>query len=201
MRARIARYRHAAPGDRSDFTIGCRVLAPTFFFDEVDWLEVPQSWSRNIVSFKTYTTDDPDGMRLWQATHRYLESMPDEGQRYLQAGEPAAPPFIGQKPLSSGWGEPTLIRPRLDAGQSNLPKKAGRQHTIIATTSLTGLFRGQVRSAPPQPFIRPPCKMNQTCRLRRRGFTVTFGWCVAFVRSPVPEALSTTLGSAWLVMG
>jgi putative restriction endonuclease len=53
MRRRIARYRRAGPGDRSDFVIGCRVLAPVFFFDETNWLEVPQSWSRNIVAFKT----------------------------------------------------------------------------------------------------------------------------------------------------
>ena len=30
MRRRIARYRRAGPDDRSDFVIGCRVLAPVF---------------------------------------------------------------------------------------------------------------------------------------------------------------------------
>src|SRR4029077_12813123 len=60
MRTRITRYRQASPGDRSDFIIGCRVLSPAFFFSEDNWLEVPQTWSRNIVSFKTYTTDDAE---------------------------------------------------------------------------------------------------------------------------------------------
>src|ERR1700675_3544736 len=54
MRARIARYRRADPGDRSDFEIGCRILTQPFFFDESDWIAVPASWAQNIVSFKTY---------------------------------------------------------------------------------------------------------------------------------------------------
>jgi putative restriction endonuclease len=117
MRARIARYRHAAPRDRSDFVIGCRVLAPAFFFDESDWLEVPQSWARNIVSFKTYTSDDPEGLRLWEAAQRYLQGVPLADHQYRQAAEPPPLPFVGlgQSP-SGGWGEPTLIRPRLGQG-------------------------------------------------------------------------------------
>ncbi|MGA8401899.1 MAG: HNH endonuclease [Stellaceae bacterium] len=117
MRARIARYRRVEPGDRSDFTIGCRVLAPAFFFDESDWLETPQDWARNIVSFKTYTADEPDGLRLWEAAQQYLQGAPLESSPYRQASEPPAPPFIvpSQIPVG-GWGEPTLIRPRLGQG-------------------------------------------------------------------------------------
>lgn len=117
MRARIARYRRVEPGDRSDFTIGCRVLAPAFFFHESDWLEIPQGWARNIVSFKTYTSDEPDGLRLWEAAQQYLQGAPLEPSPYHHASEPPAPPFIGpyQIPVG-GWGEPTLIRPRLGQG-------------------------------------------------------------------------------------
>jgi putative restriction endonuclease len=117
MRRRIARYRRAGPDDRSDFVIGCRVLAPVFFFDETNWLEVPQSWSRNIVAFKTYTTDEAEGMQLWQAVQGYLQGMPLEGAPpYDQASEPSPEPFIGRIPNAEGWGEPTLIRPRLGQG-------------------------------------------------------------------------------------
>lgn len=116
MRTRISRLRHTAPGDRNDFEIGCRVLAPTFFFQERNWLEVPQSWSRNIVSFKTYTTDDPEGMRLWEAAHGHLQAVPEEGVPWLQASEPPPPPFIRPTSPSGGWGEPTLFRPRLGQG-------------------------------------------------------------------------------------
>jgi hypothetical protein len=70
MRARIARYRRADPGDRSDFEIGCRILTQPFFFDEGNWIPVPASWSPNIVSFKTYNTGEADGLALWDAVKR-----------------------------------------------------------------------------------------------------------------------------------
>jgi putative restriction endonuclease len=117
MRARIMRYRHTAPGDRSDFVIGCRVLAPAFFFNEADWLEVPQSWARNIVSLKAYSSDDSEGLRLWEAAQRYLQGAPLEDFPYLQASEPPPPVFVGSSQApAGGWGEPTLIRPRLGQG-------------------------------------------------------------------------------------
>ena len=44
MRTRIAKYRRADPDDRGDFAIGCRILTQPFFFDEPDWIPVPESW-------------------------------------------------------------------------------------------------------------------------------------------------------------
>src|SRR6185436_19669967 len=43
MRGRIVRYRRIGSDDRSDFTIGCRILTQPFFFDEADWIPVPSS--------------------------------------------------------------------------------------------------------------------------------------------------------------
>jgi hypothetical protein len=37
MRVRVARYRRADAGDRSDFEAGCRILTQPFFFAERDW--------------------------------------------------------------------------------------------------------------------------------------------------------------------
>lgn len=100
MRARIARYRKTEPADRSDFEIGCRILTQPFFFEEADWLPVPESWARNIVSFKTYNTDEHGGLALWEAvTDRF------RGALMTGAAEPAA-----------RYGEPQLIRPRLGQG-------------------------------------------------------------------------------------
>lgn len=100
MRGRIARYRRAEPNDRSDFEIGCRILTQPFFFDEADWIAVPPSWSPNIVSFKTYTTGDTEGLALWDTVNdrlsrRQFHSFAEEDARY---------------------GEPQLIRPRLGQG-------------------------------------------------------------------------------------
>lgn len=100
MRQRIVRYRKNDPTDRSDFQIGCRILTQPFFFEEDDWIPVPPSWQPNIVSFKTYTTDDAEGAALWEAvSERVARStvpgLAEEGKRY---------------------GRPHLIRPRLGQG-------------------------------------------------------------------------------------
>ena len=100
MRARIARYRHADPDDRSDFEIGCRILTQPFFFDEADWIPVPPSWSPNIVSFKTYNTGDAEGLALWEAVNDRLNR----------------PKFSGMAEAQARFGEPQLIRPRLGQG-------------------------------------------------------------------------------------
>jgi len=100
MRSRIARYRKVDPGDRADFPIGCRILTQPFFLDERNWLEVPASWARNIVSFKTYSTGDAEGLALWEAASQHLL-----GQRGSGLAEPPA-----------RFGEPHLVRPRLGQG-------------------------------------------------------------------------------------
>ena len=100
MRARIARYRRADPGDRSDFEIGCRILTQPFFFAEADWIPAPASWAPNIVSFKTYNTGDADGLALWDAVTERM----------------ARPDFPGMAEARARFGEPQLIRARLGQG-------------------------------------------------------------------------------------
>lgn len=100
MRARIAKYRRVDPADRSDFPVGCRILTQPFFLDERDWIPVPDSWSKNIVSFKTYGTDEPDGLRLWEAVQERLEVS-------------RAP---GVAETAARYGAPQLVRPRLGQG-------------------------------------------------------------------------------------
>ena len=100
MRARIARYRRADPGDRSDFEIGCRILTQPFFFAEADWIPVPASWAPNIVSFKTYNTGDAEGLALWDAVNERMNR----------------PDLSGMAEAQARFGEPQLIRPRLGQG-------------------------------------------------------------------------------------
>ena len=100
MKEHIVRYRSDNGDLRGDFTIGCRILSQPSFFDEQDWIPVPSSWSPNIVRFKRFNTEEPDGLRLWQSVtgHRV------HGQvRELERRRPR-------------YGEPQLIRPRLGQG-------------------------------------------------------------------------------------
>jgi putative restriction endonuclease len=101
MRARIIRYRRADPADRGNFTIGCRVLTQPFFLSEQKWIDVPDSFSPNIVAFKTYDTGESDGLKLWETVQSRLEHRP----LVRELAEPA-----------SRFGEPMLIRPRLGQG-------------------------------------------------------------------------------------
>lgn len=100
MLARIARLRRADPGERHDFEIGCRILTQPVFFDETDWIPVPPSWARTIVSFKTYTTRDADGRALWEAVNERMTN--------------PSLPGLAEEPAR--FGGPQLVHPRLGQG-------------------------------------------------------------------------------------
>jgi putative restriction endonuclease len=100
MRSRISRYRRTDPNDRDDFEIGCRILTQPFFIEESEWIPIPPSWSPNIVSFKTYNTEDPEGLALWEAVNDRL----------------SRPQLQGMAEGGARYGEPQLIRPRLGQG-------------------------------------------------------------------------------------
>jgi putative restriction endonuclease len=106
MRDRIARYRRADPGDRSDFLIGCRILTQPFFFAEPDWIPIPQSWSRHIMTFKGYDTSDGDGAALWDAVQERLARIAVPSELILDE--------------HARYGAPTLVRPRLGQGAFRL---------------------------------------------------------------------------------
>jgi putative restriction endonuclease len=102
MRRRIIKYRRIGVEMREDFSIGCRILTQPFFFDERDWIPVPVSWSRNIVTFKTYDASEGDGATLWKAVQdRFAKS------------EASILPAV---PDQARYGAPRLVQPRLGQG-------------------------------------------------------------------------------------
>ena len=56
-----------------DPVIGCNVLAWPFFWEEEDWIPVPEDWAKNIVVGKTYDTENQIGSRVWQSVSERLE--------------------------------------------------------------------------------------------------------------------------------
>ena len=131
MRAHIAKYRRTDPNDRSDFTIGCRVLTQPFFFEEGEWIRVPASWSANIVSLKTYNTSDSDGFQLWRSVTDRLSKQ--------QVSEQAVP--------GSRYGEPQLIRPRLGQGAFRVlvTDIYGRRCAVTRERTLPALEAAHIR--------------------------------------------------------
>ena len=109
MRRRIARYRsdEALLDPRTDPPVGCRILTQPFFWPREQWLPVPASFARNIVTGKRYATDDTEGRYLWDAVadraglmgNASVEDAHDVFERY---------------------GEPQMMRPRLGQGAFRL---------------------------------------------------------------------------------
>lgn len=100
MRQRIHRYRPQSSSE-PDPQIGCNVLVAPFFFDEIDWIPVPQSFSLHSQRGKSYDTSSGDGRALWERAQSVL--------RVLQ------PSTVAEEQVPM-FGEPALVRPRLGQG-------------------------------------------------------------------------------------
>jgi putative restriction endonuclease len=105
MRRRVLKYRKLAPDSRDPIEIGCRILTQPFFWPRELWIRPPASWSRNIVRFKTFSTDDAEGLVLWNAVQ----------DRSSASAQGMPTPGLAAQPMPR-YGEPTLIRPRLGQG-------------------------------------------------------------------------------------
>jgi putative restriction endonuclease len=130
MRMRIAKYRRTDPGDRSDFAIGCRILTQPFFFEERDWIPVPKSWSPNIVSFKTYDTDDEEGRELWDRIAERLARTPAFADAHADR-----------------FGKPLLVEPRLGQGAFRIlvTDIYGRRCAVTQERTLPALEAAHIR--------------------------------------------------------
>jgi putative restriction endonuclease len=106
MRRRIGKYRRAELGLRDDPTIGCIVLTSPFFFDEIDWIPIPEDFHLSIQQGKTYDTATGEGRKLWERVEAVL--------RHGGPGEVVEPEE------SAMYGDPVLVRPRLGQGAFQL---------------------------------------------------------------------------------
>lgn len=103
-----AKIRDYRSDNQPNPTIGCIVLSDVFFLDQSEWIPAPASWSRNIVSGKTYNLQTPDGQQLWQDVQARLQY-----QRNKTHGETALS-FVADP--QARYGNEYLTRARL--GQS-----------------------------------------------------------------------------------
>ncbi len=71
LRKRVEQYRDEPV--HGDPEIGCNVLNGPFFFEERDWIPVPEGWARNIVRGRSFNTAESDGLKLWNTVQSQLE--------------------------------------------------------------------------------------------------------------------------------
>jgi putative restriction endonuclease len=107
MRERLHRIRNRfdmGTDPKQDFWIGCILINQPVFFEERDWVRMPDDWASNIVQGKTYDLSAGEGQRIWMECLAHGDGRFDIG--------PSAS-SLGDRPLPGGYGALTLLRPRL----------------------------------------------------------------------------------------
>jgi len=115
--------------------IGSTVLVQPVFFPPHLWFDVPESWSPSIQRGKRYSTDNADGLALWD---RLLETA-------KLCATTNAPGFASKE--QTRFGTPTLIAPRLGQGAFRVAvtEAYGRQCAITSGKVLPALDAAHIR--------------------------------------------------------
>jgi putative restriction endonuclease len=119
---RIQKYRRSAT--EHDPVIGCIILTQPFFLKKHDWIAVPESFKKNIVTGKIYDSDLEEGQQLVYQLQRKIspiatavsEELIQEGLRY---------------------GNPLMVRPRLGQGGFRVLVTEGYQRRCALTGEKT----------------------------------------------------------------
>jgi putative restriction endonuclease len=114
--------------------IGCTVLVEAVFLPSDLWVDVPLSWSRSIQRGKIYSTDDVEGLRLWNG-------LQDAAQ---MSGASVATELAE---VQARYGAPTLVTPRLWQGAFRVAvtEAYGRQCAVTDGKVLPALDAAHIR--------------------------------------------------------
>lgn len=100
---RIAKYRRELNSPNP--MVGCNILLQPFFLQREAWIATPKDWAPNIVSGKTYMSDEGEGVGLYRQVIQRLERMsPEINDEGVFAGD------------IERYGEAFLTRARLGQG-------------------------------------------------------------------------------------
>jgi putative restriction endonuclease len=132
LRSAIAQFRTNPTLSSTD--IGSTILVEPVFFPADLWFDLPPSWSPSIQRGKRYSTDDPEGLRLW---NRLIETT-QMSSIASQAG------FAEEQ---TRFGAPTLITPRLGQGAFRVlvTEAYGRQCAITGGKVLPALDAAHIK--------------------------------------------------------
>lgn len=103
----IHKYRKTDHKSDPDPVIGCIILSSPFFFDESDWIPVPEDWKPNIVQGRTYDTQTLVGARLYRQVQDRLNSL---------AMKNKMADMIREENTNNRYGSEQIIYPRIGQG-------------------------------------------------------------------------------------
>ena len=143
LRARLIRLR--ARNDIAvtgrEFHIGCILLTQPVFFDEHEWVATPNDWRGNVPPGLAYDLTEGEGKRVW------LECLERAAAR-PQLLSPRRTDIIADRPIASGYGPLTTVRPRL--GQRSFRVAVldsyGRRCAVTSEKTLPALEAAHIRS-------------------------------------------------------
>lgn len=155
---RVYKYKKTTRLSDPDPQIGCIILSMPFYFDEKDWIPVPNDWSRNIVQGKTYDTSKPYGLSLYKQVQDKLR-VQDFTQLVLKENAPEC-----------RYGKEQVIRPRIGQGAFKvlITEAYHRRCTITGEKTLPVLEAAHIK-----PYsLEGPHEINNGLLLRRDFHTL-----------------------------
>lgn len=126
-----------------DFQIGCILINAPVFFRESEWVRMPADYKPGIQQGKTYDLTSGEGHRIW------MECLGRTGARTAshELTPALAATSIADRPIPAGYGEPTIIRPRL--GQRSFRVVVldcyGRRCAVTSERTLPALEAAHIR--------------------------------------------------------
>lgn len=126
----------ARPGS---YDIGCIILTGCKFFDEHDWVRVPDDFARNIVQGKRYDLTAGEGARIWEQCRLLAAARRDDASQVADALHVAT---------GARFGNETLVRPRLGQGSFRIAvlDAYGRACAVSTEHSLPVLESAHIRA-------------------------------------------------------
>lgn len=139
MARRVAKYRRGPHDPLANPVITCIILSEPFFFPREQWLPIPESFKRNIVTGKGYRTDDAEGQALYAAIAERL---------HTRTVLPAERPATSQVITGDRFGAPRVVTPRLGQGafRALVTEAYGRRCSVTGEKTLPVLEAAHVQA-------------------------------------------------------
>jgi putative restriction endonuclease len=116
MRERLVRIRTRFDRNidpKQDFWIGCILVNQPVFFEERDWVRMPDDFKGPTVQGKTYDLTTGEGGRIWMECLARAARRSDASAPSIYALSALRVDRIADAPMASGYGAPVPVRPRL----------------------------------------------------------------------------------------